>query len=336
MAENDKTIASATPTSPDISPKPKNTSGKIMNELGMEKGSSGTKLFGGMIYEEYNPKLAGLRGLTVYEEMRRSDAQVFATLLACELPIRSTLWYVEAGETTTAGGEKEITDLDYEIAAFVEDALFARMEITFDEFLRQALTMLPFGFSVFEKVYKEEGGKIYIKKLAQRLARTVWQWKRSDSGNPGIIQFVPMNDENKPSNIEIPAEKLVVFTFRREGDNFEGVSILRSAYKHWYIKDTLYKLDAVKHERQAIGIPVLTLPDGHTTDDETEAENILQNLRATEKSYVVLPGEKWKFEFANMGAGTVIDSEKSIGHHNREISKNILAQFLELGASGSG
>lgn len=58
----------------------------------------------------------------------------------------------------------------------------------------------------------------------------------------------------------------------------------------------------MKHERQAIGIPVLSLPDIHTKEDEAEAELILSNLRATEKSYVVLPGEKWDFEFANMGA----------------------------------
>jgi len=305
-----------------------------LNELSFEKWSSGTKLFWGQIYEEYNANLSGQRGLEIYEQMRRSDAQVYATLTAMELPIRSTLWYVEAGATTDEAWEDTITDEDYAIAAFIEDALFARMEMTFDEFLRQVLTMLPFWFSVFEKVYKVEWDKIYIKKFAQRLARTVWQWKRSESGRPGIVQFVPMNDEKKPSNIEIPAEKLIVFTFRKEWDNFEWVSVLRSAYKHWYIKDSLYKLDAVKHERQAIGIPVLSLPDIHTKEDEAEAELILSNLRATEKSYVVLPGEKWDFEFANMGAWTTANVQESIMHHNREISKNILAQFLELGASG--
>lgn len=305
-----------------------------LNELSFEKWSSGTKLFWGQIYEEYNANLSGQRGLEIYEQMRRSDAQVYATLTAMELPIRSTLWYVEAGATTDEAWEDTITDEDYAIAAFIEDALFARMEMTFDEFLRQVLTMLPFWFSVFEKVYKVEWDKIYIKKFAQRLARTVWQWKRSESGRPGIVQFVPMNDEKKPSNIEIPAEKLIVFTFRKEWDNFEWVSVLRSAYKHWYMKDTLYKLDAVKHERQAIGIPVLSLPDIHTKEDEEEAELILSNLRATEKSYVVLPGEKWNFEFANMGAWTTANTQESIMHHNREISKNILAQFLELGASG--
>lgn len=262
--------------------------------------------------------------------MRRSDAQVQATLLAMELPIRSTKWYVMPGETIQAGGEKETTDLDKEIAAFVEDAFFKRMEGTFDDFLRQALTMLPFGFSIFEKVYKEEGGKIYIKKLAQRLARSVWKWNREPDGRVGITQFLYMNDEGKPANVDIPASKLLIFSFRREGDNFQGVSVLRSSYKPWYIKDTLYKLDAVKHERMAIGIPILTLPQSHTDNDEAEAENILASLRATEKSYVILPNKDWEFKFADMGSGKVIDSKDSIEHHNREIAKNILAQFLDL------
>lgn len=74
-------------------PKPK------LNELVLEKGSSGTKLFGGHIYEEYNQRLAGLRAYEIYDEMRKSDAQINATLSAMELPIRATMWYVEAGDT---------------------------------------------------------------------------------------------------------------------------------------------------------------------------------------------------------------------------------------------
>ncbi len=143
-----------------------------------------------------------------------------------------------------------------------------------------------------------------------------------------------MNDEGKPSQIEIPGDKILRFTLKQEGDNYEGTSTLRSAYKHWYIKDTLYKLEAVKHERQSIGIPKITLPSTATPEDADEAENIVANLRATEKGYIILPNSDWHFEFANMGADTTSNVQESIAHHNREIAKNILAQFLELGASG--
>ncbi|MFA9262981.1 MAG: hypothetical protein ACEQSB_06585, partial [Undibacterium sp.] len=181
-----------------------------------------------------------------------------------------------------------------------------------------------------------KGDKIILKDLSQRLARTVYKWNREEDGRYGITQMLYLNDEGKDFNVQLNADKIVTFTFRREGANMEGVSVLRSAYKHWYIKDTLYKLDAVKHERQAVGIPVITLPAVHEESDEQEAEDILSNLRATEKSFVVLPSPEWTFEFAQMGASSVLDTEKSIIHHNTQIVQNILAGFLDLGKTGGG
>lgn len=76
--------------------------------------------------------------------MRRSDAQVHACLLALELPIRSTMWYIEPGSTINAEGEAEVTDSDREIKEFLEKALFEQMETTFDDLLRQILSMCTF------------------------------------------------------------------------------------------------------------------------------------------------------------------------------------------------
>lgn len=63
--------------------------------------------------------------------MRKSDAQIAASLLVCELPIRSAHWHVEAAEDS----EGEITDEADQIAQFVEQALFEKMEVTWDNFL---------------------------------------------------------------------------------------------------------------------------------------------------------------------------------------------------------
>lgn len=89
--------------------------------------------------------------------------------------------------------------------------------------------------------------------------------------------------------VSIPASKLLVFTFRREGDNYEGTSVLRSAYKHWYFKDSMYKFDSVRHERQSVGIPVIYLPDNATDADKIEAKSIVQNIRANEQTGIVMP-----------------------------------------------
>lgn len=309
----------------------------LINELGV----SGTTIINGFIEEDYRSDLQGREGCTTYEQMRKSDAQVFATLLACELPIRSTEWSIEPG--TNAAGE--IDDKCKEIADFVEYNLFEALENTFDDLLREILTMLPFGFSVFEKVYGlDQNGQIILKKLGYRKQATIYKWQ-TDKGEPGIVQLVPSNTDDatemsqKNNNISIPMQKLLIFSFRKEGKNYEGASILRSAYKHWYIKDKLYKFDAVRHERQSVGIPIIYMPKNASDTDKSEAQRIVRNVRSTEQTGIVMPGPKdegWLFEFADSRANAGTDLFESIKHHNREISKNVLAQFLELGDTQSG
>ena len=105
----------------------------------------------------------------MFEKMRKSDAQVFATLLACELPIRSTKRFIDAARNAN----NEVTPEAEEVAKFVSDALFQKMTITRDSLLLEILTMLPFGFSVFEKIRKAEGDKIILEKIASRKQSTI-------------------------------------------------------------------------------------------------------------------------------------------------------------------
>jgi len=301
-------------------------------------GASGTSLVEGYILEEYNPKLAWSAGLLVYEKMRKSDAQVFATLLAMELPIRSTKWDIMPASDENG----ETGDREHEIADFVRKALFEKMETPFDDLLREVLTMLPFGFSLFEKVWTADSKYIWLKKLASRKQNSIHKWQQLDR-TAGVQQILPQTViewVNAWLNlVSIPASKLLLFSFRREGENYEGVSVLRSAYKHWYFKETMYKFDAVRHERQSVGIPVIYLPSSATPEDKEQAKIIVANIRATEQTGVVMPWPKedgWLFEFADMKSGQSTNLFESIKHHNREIAKNILAQFLELGDTESG
>lgn len=87
--------------------------------------------------------------METYDKMRRSDAQVSAVLLAMELPIRSAYWYIDPAKDENG----EVSDFDKQVADFVQEAIFERLHDGWDNKLREILTMLPFGFSVFEKVY---------------------------------------------------------------------------------------------------------------------------------------------------------------------------------------
>src|SRR5437879_5937669 len=63
-------------------------------------GASGTPIFYGFVRDlgEYNPRLEGREGFRIYEQMRRSDADVAAALAACKLPIRAADWQVVPAE----------------------------------------------------------------------------------------------------------------------------------------------------------------------------------------------------------------------------------------------
>jgi hypothetical protein len=134
-------------------------------------------------------------------------------------------------------------------------------------------------------------------------------------------------EANGWEDIYIPIEKLVVFVLEQEAGDMRGISILRSAYKHYYYKDTLYKIDAIQKERHGIGIPVIKLPMGFSDEDKATAEDLGRNLRTNEKAHVVIP-ENWTIEFAQLG-GNPVDCLPSIKHHNDQIMQNILVPFYD-------
>lgn len=290
-----------------------------------ELGQSGTTILEGMISdEEYNSDLTGETGIGVYDQMRRSDASVKAALLAVTLPLRSANWFVQSASED---------ETDKEVADFVDKALKEDMTITFDDFLRQALLYLPFGFMVFEKVYKmdkyEGRDVVTLKKLAPRMPATIYKWETEDEKD-GITQQLPDGE-----HVSIPVEKLLIFVNEKEGDNWEGISLLRAAYKHWFIKETLYKIDAIAHERQGLGIPEITLPENYSAADKAYAKELCENIRANEKAQMIKP-QGWETGFMDMKAKSTRDVVPSIKHHNRQIFISVLAQFLDLGGSDKG
>jgi hypothetical protein len=71
-------------------------------------GVPGTPITSGFLVDlgEYNPELMGVNAVRTYEQMRRGDAQVRATLAAVKLPIQSAKWNVVPAEKLGARSEK--------------------------------------------------------------------------------------------------------------------------------------------------------------------------------------------------------------------------------------
>lgn len=289
-----------------------------------ELGSSSPSPFTSFAREEYNPKLRGQQGLRMFDQMRRQDGTVSGTLRLLKTPVLGARWFVEPASDSAK---------DKEIADFVWKCLTEYQTISWTQVLTEALLMLEFGYYMFEKVFDvriiKGQPRIVWKKLAPRHPMDVKKWKLDGNGGPrAAVMYGSTTDPFYAGNedISIPIDKLLVFTFQREAGNIEGMSVLRSAQKHWYYKDQLYKIDAIQKERHGIGVPVIKLPVGFTPQDREAANELGRNLRTNERAHVVLP-PNWDLIFAKL-EGQPVNALQSIEHHDARIRENIIAKFL--------
>lgn len=293
-----------------------------------ELGGTGTTVYKGVVSDvEYNSQLDteyGGQGLRTYNYMRKSDPIIRSALLLVKLGILQADWTIE--------GEDE------EQNKFLKEALFERMDKSWPETVRDILTYLDFGFYVAEKVYKLEDGKVWIDKFAFRDQKSIVKFEMQN-GKPGIQQQLQGDEAEKrglkgAGLIDIPREKILIFTNEKEGENWRGQSMLRTCYKPWFFKENYEKIDAIGFERGSVGVPVFTMPLNPDADDSARADELGENLRANEKAYVKLPNG-WLFDII-YPSGNRMAGEEAIRRFNRDIYSNFLAHFLDLGSGNSG
>lgn len=296
------------------------------SEMMQVLGDSGTERFSGYFQEEPNTKWRDDTRADVVEEMRRTDGTVKQILNALKAPLLSATWYIESKDESAEGKAMK---------EHVEKQLFNLESRTWKEFLREALNYFDFGFSVFEIIWGMKDGKLTIIDLQPRIQRSILKWQINDKSR-GINQLI-VTDEFEKSNIDIPIEKLLVFTNEMEGDDITGQSMLRSAYKHYYYKDKLYRIAGIASERFGVGIPVVTLPDGAGNTEKSEAEEMAQQLKSNQKAYIVLPNKNWELSILTPQGNPHSDQiDKLIQHHDRMITASVLANFLNLGSGETG
>jgi len=272
----------------------------------------------------------------VYEEMTNGDSAVDVSLRAAKSPILGADYMVEAADATPEAEE---------IREFVEFNLLAGTNAPFLIILEDILRMYEQGFSVVEKVYEERewapkrtgaNRRKYtmLRKLAPRPSSTIKEIKYDDNGGPVSVVQSAIRADGKPEDVEIPIEKLIIFSNNRRGGNLEGKSLLRTSYRPWFFKTNLYNIDGVQKERHGMGFPHIELPPGYTDAQKTAALELVQNIRTNERGGAVTP-YGWKLSFLEL-PGQPVDVMRSIEHHDGQIMLNTMTQFLLLGLEGSG
>jgi hypothetical protein len=314
---------------------PTKLSPAIERELGHATGLGSTQDWPHDPAEEA-PELLWPANVAVYARMLRTDAQVGGTFRAITLPIRKATWRVDPN-----GARPEVVSLvaeDLGLTVLGAEAPPARPRskgrFSFDEHLRMALLSLAYGHMGFEQVYRIEAGRARLRKLGPRMPQTLSKIKVApDGGLDGVEQY-GSGRPGDPLSVPISIDRLVWYANDREGGNWAGQSIFRSAYKHWLLKDRLLRVQAMTIERNGMGVPTVEAPQGATPAMMTELNTLAQSYRAGEASGGAIPyGGRLRLVGVE---GTLPDALPVIRYHDGSIAKNVLAQFLELGSTETG
>lgn len=320
-----------------------------------ELGASGTINSDGYISSsDYNSDLVGRAGLATWQRMRLSDAAVREALQHIIAPIASANWDVEPASDDL---------LDLEVAAFVRRCFSEWLIEPWPQIVRTALLYLPQGFQVFEVVeqvveadltYDLPMGDqqttpmrqfVVWRRFAHRRPETISKWV-TESGELVKIEQTVL-DGGRIATPLIPADRLVVLTNEKEGDEWTGTSILRSAYKPWTLKELVEKIAGMAYERHGVGIPVGYMPERLANDNEAfeRLEAMLKDMRAGEHHYLAFPGPKgsttaqgrdgYTVEILTPDGG-IPDFIPYLEYLRGEIKGNMLVRFAELGHGSTG
>lgn len=282
-----------------------------------EIGETGLSVSMGVIRDEPLRELTGREAYKRYDEMRRNSPVVAAMLAAIEQAIRTASWHF----ASDLGEDDPRLDL-------LNDSL-AGMSHSWNDHLSEALTMLPFGYSLFEIVYQRVGGRVMWRKFAPRGQDTIDRWSFDDEGG---LQGAYQRTASNYQGVLLPIEKCLLYRTRVERNNPEGRSLFRPAWIPYYYLKNIQQAEAIGIERDLAGLPVITIPLSKA-DDKTERNNaakVVRNIRRDEQEGIVLV-EGYSLQLLSTGGSRQFDTDKIIGRYEQRILMTALAQFLMLG-----
>jgi len=320
----------------------------------IELGVTGLKRAGGIVDEEFLPALRGRKAIQVFKEMSQNDSIVGALLFAIDKLVREIEWKVVPADQT---------DESVKAQEFLESCL-DDMSHSWDDFIGEVLSMITYGWSWHEIVYKRrigpwekdgskrskhDDGLIGWRKMPIRSQETWLRWVFDDTGGiKALVQLAPPHYKTAV----IPIEKSLLFRTNLSKGNPEGMSLLRTAYRSWYFKKRLEEFEAIGIERDLAGMPVarvpadyLNAPKGSKQQKTVEAfKRMVRGVRRDENEGLVLPAQYdqetkqplFDFELMNSGGSRQFDTTGIIQRYEQRILMSVLADFILVGHEGVG
>lgn len=294
----------------------------------------------GLVYEEFLRELSPYRARRVYREMRDNDPTIGAMFWAIEGLIRNLDWRVD-------GKDEEANE-------FIESCM-KDMSHTWEDLMCEILSMLAFGWSFHELVYKRRlgesqtdptkrskynDGKIGWRKIPIRSQDSLADWIfDEDGGIQAFVQTAPPDYDE----VTIPIQKALLFRTTSYKNSPEGRSILRNAYRPWWFKKRIEEIEGIGIERDLAGMPVIYAAPELLEKNRAAFETIVRNVHRDEQEGMLFPlvydsdgNQLVKFELVTTGGNRQFNTTEIINRYDKRIAMVALADFILLGQDKVG
>jgi len=321
-----------------------------------ELGNTGLRRWGGYVDDEFLPALRGRKSIAVYREMSLNDPIIGSLLWAIDKLLRNVTWRVDPASSSFE---------DQQAAWFVEQCM-DDMSHTWDDMVSEVLSMLVYGWSWHEVVYKRRIGQVRSsslrskytdgligwRKVPIRAQETLLRWEFDDEGGiQAMTQLAPPDYKQ----VTIPIRKSLLFRTALHKGSPEGLSILRNAYRPWFFKKRIEEIEAIGIERDLAGMPIAKVPvelfnaPPGSRDYQTlqSFKKMVRSIRRDEQEGIVMPmsyttpstgqGQpEYDFSLLASGGSRTFDTNAIIERYEQRILMTVLADFILVGHEGTG
>ena len=319
----------------------------------LEVGRPGLKRAGGYVNDEFLPQLRGRQAVKVYREMSENSAILGAWLYTVTQLLRQIEWRVEAASSSPE---------DKANAEFVEQAM-DDMEIGFADFVSEACTCLIYGWSLHEVVYKRRQGlwsanpknqskyadnRMSWRKFAFRSQESMLRWVFNEAGD--VLAMVQM-PAPRYQRIVLPMTRCLLFRPQLSKGSPEGKSLLRTAYRSWFMVKRFEEIEAVGIERDLTGLPVAYVPPNvlNPRPGSEEAKMLaavkqaVTAVRRNEQEGLIWPlsydddrNLQYDFKLLTSGGSRQFNVDAVVQRYETRMLMSVMADFIMTGHENSG
>lgn len=303
-----------------LADKPQKAAQTQMGEIAVGSDSS----MKGFPTQVYSPDtLISNKKFEVFKNMM-TDEEISSSIEDLKILALSTGWNISPAD--------ESSELHVTQARFLEQ-VFANVDGSFHEDIKQTLGALEMGWSLGELVYApitlgEFAGKICIHAIKSKDPE---DFNLPTDAFDNILSVVNIGNSKRGEVLD--KNKFVIYSYNKQYEDKFGTSKIRRLYQLWFTKQVFNKAWAIYLEKFGHGIG--TFKNVNTADDNTVArlKTILKQLRY-ETGVIIPSGLEFEIQEAT---GRGADLHKvAIEYINNQIRKVIQGQTLTTDTGGVG